>query len=180
MGLCCCAQAFSSCGERGLLFVVVRGLLIAVASRCRARALGVRASVVVAHRLSSCGSRALERRLSSCGAWASLLCGMWDLPVPGLEPASPALAGGAEPLCHQGSPVSWFLILLALPYGASLIGITFSRNKMINGFIYFVSKCYISIYTKIAPQKWVEISAFFVLDSQDGKTFQKLSWFFFS
>ena len=32
LGLCCCARAFSSCGERGLLFVVVRGLLIAVAS----------------------------------------------------------------------------------------------------------------------------------------------------
>ena len=32
LGLCCCARAFSSCGERGLLFVAVRGLLIAVAS----------------------------------------------------------------------------------------------------------------------------------------------------
>ena len=32
LGLCCCAQAFFSCGERGLLFVAVRGLLIAVAS----------------------------------------------------------------------------------------------------------------------------------------------------
>ena len=32
LGLCCCVQAFSSCGELGLLFVVVRGLLIAVAS----------------------------------------------------------------------------------------------------------------------------------------------------
>ena len=32
LGLCCCTWAFSSCGERGLLFVVVRGLLIAVAS----------------------------------------------------------------------------------------------------------------------------------------------------
>ena len=32
LGLCCCAQAFSSCGERGLLFVAVRGLLAAVAS----------------------------------------------------------------------------------------------------------------------------------------------------
>ena len=31
LGLCC-AQAFSSCGERGLLFVMVRRLLIAVAS----------------------------------------------------------------------------------------------------------------------------------------------------
>ena len=27
-----CARAFSSCGERGLLFIGVRGLLIAVAS----------------------------------------------------------------------------------------------------------------------------------------------------
>ena len=32
LGLRCCAQAFSSFGELGLLFVVVRGLLIAVAS----------------------------------------------------------------------------------------------------------------------------------------------------
>ena len=32
LGLRCCTQAFSSCGERGLLFVAVRRLLIAVAS----------------------------------------------------------------------------------------------------------------------------------------------------
>ena len=32
LGLCCWVWAFSSCGERGLLFVVVRGLLVAVAS----------------------------------------------------------------------------------------------------------------------------------------------------
>ena len=32
LGLCCCAPAFSSCGERGLLFVAVRRLLIALAS----------------------------------------------------------------------------------------------------------------------------------------------------
>ena len=44
--------------------------------------------------LSSCGSQALECRLSSCGARAYLLRGMWDLPRPGLEPVSPALAGG--------------------------------------------------------------------------------------
>ena len=66
-----CAQAFSSCGEWGLLFVVVRGLLIAVACLCcGAQALGVRASVVVARRLSGCGSRALAHRLSSCGVRA--------------------------------------------------------------------------------------------------------------
>ena len=32
LGLHCYAWAFSSCGERGLLFVVVRRLLVAVAS----------------------------------------------------------------------------------------------------------------------------------------------------
>ena len=32
LGLRCRARAFSSCGERGLLFAVVRGLLIVVAS----------------------------------------------------------------------------------------------------------------------------------------------------
>ena len=53
-----------------------------------------RASAVVAHGLSSRGLRALERRLSSYGAWAQLLRGMWDPPGPGIEPVSPALAGG--------------------------------------------------------------------------------------
>ena len=32
LGLRCCVPAFSSCGEWGLLFVAVRGLLIVVAS----------------------------------------------------------------------------------------------------------------------------------------------------
>ena len=86
LGLCCCARAFSSCSEWGLLFFAVHGLLIAVASRCRAWALGSRASVVVARGVSSCGSRALERRLSSCSARAQLLRGMWDLPACGIFP----------------------------------------------------------------------------------------------
>ena len=59
LGLHCCARAFSSCGERGLLLVAVHGLLIVAAfSCCGAGALGPRASVVVAHELSSCGARA--------------------------------------------------------------------------------------------------------------------------
>ena len=32
LGLCCSARAFSSCGERGPLFIAVRGLLTVVAS----------------------------------------------------------------------------------------------------------------------------------------------------
>ena len=57
---------------------------------------------------SSCGSRALECRLSSCGAWAQPLCGMWDLPRPGLEPKSPALAGGFSTTAPPGKSHSSF------------------------------------------------------------------------
>ena len=74
-------------------------------SCCGALALGARASVVVAHGLSSCGSRALERRLSSCGARALLLHGMWALPGPGLEPMSPASAGGFLTTAPPGKPL---------------------------------------------------------------------------
>ena len=42
---------------------------------------------------SICGTWALERRLSSCDTRALLLHGTWDLPGPGLEPVSLALAG---------------------------------------------------------------------------------------
>ena len=57
--------------EWGLLFVAVCGLLIAVASLVAEHGLlGMRASVVAACRLSSCGLPALENRLSSCGAGA--------------------------------------------------------------------------------------------------------------
>ena len=73
-------------------------------SCCGAQALGAWASVVMARRLSSCGMRALECRLSSCGTQAQLLCGMWDLPRPGLEPMSPALAGGFLTTAPPGKP----------------------------------------------------------------------------
>ena len=63
LGLRFCARAFSSCGEREPLFIAVRGPLTVVASLDVEHRLQMR-------RLSSCGSRALERRLSSCGAWA--------------------------------------------------------------------------------------------------------------
>ena len=69
LGLRCCVQAFSSCGKRGLLFLE-RASHCGGFSCCGAWTLGVQASVVVAHGLSSCGSQALERRLSSCGARA--------------------------------------------------------------------------------------------------------------
>ena len=59
---------------------------------------------------SSCGARALERSLSSCGARAQLLGGMWDLPEPGIEPMSPALAGGFLTTAPPGKSV-WFVFI---------------------------------------------------------------------
>ena len=79
LGLRCCLGGFSLVVEsrgysslrcegfslRQLLLLRSTGSRHAGFSSC-----GTRASVVVARRLSSCDSRALERRLSSCGAWA--------------------------------------------------------------------------------------------------------------
>ena len=42
LGLCCCARAFSSCSERGLLFIV-RASHCGGFSCCGAQALGTRA-----------------------------------------------------------------------------------------------------------------------------------------
>ena len=81
-------------------------------SCCGAQALGVQASVVAVRGLGSCGSWALERRLSSCGARAQLLCGMWDLPGPGLEPVFPALAGGFLTTALPGKSLDLFLNFL--------------------------------------------------------------------
>ena len=72
LGLCCCVWAFSSFSERGLLFVAVRELLIAVASlvvehRLQARGLQQlwhAGSVVVARWLQSAGSVVVAHRLS--------------------------------------------------------------------------------------------------------------------
>ena len=81
------------------------GPLTVVASLVAEHGLQACRPVAVAHGLSSCGLRALERRLSSCGARALLLRGMWDLPGPGLEPMSPAMAGGFLTTVPLGKPM---------------------------------------------------------------------------
>ena len=86
LGLCFCARAFSSCGERGPLFIAVRGPLTIAASR------------VAEHRLQT-------RRLSNCGPWTQPLRGMWDLPRSGLEPMFPALAGRFSTTAPPGKPL---------------------------------------------------------------------------
>ena len=73
------------CGKQGPLLIAVR------------RPLTIAASLVAEHRLQT-------RRLRSCGSRAQLLHGMWDLPRPGLEPVSSALAGRLSTTAPPGKP----------------------------------------------------------------------------
>ena len=105
LGLRFCARAFSTCGKWGPLFIAVfRPLIIA-------------ASLVEEHRLQT-------RRLSNCGSRAQLLRSTWDLPRPGLEPVSPALAGRFSTTAPPGKPqqillyaiISTFIFTLLLDF----------------------------------------------------------------
>ena len=80
LGLCFCARAFSSCGKRGPLFIVVHGPLT------------IAASLVAEHRLQT-------RRLSNCGSAA---CGIF--PDQGSNPFPLHWQADSQPLRHQGSP----------------------------------------------------------------------------
>ena len=103
LGLRFCVRAFSSCGKRGPLFIAVCGPLTIVAS------------LVAEHRLQM-------RRLSNCGSQAQLLRGMWDLPRPGLEPVSPALAGRVSTTAPPEKPyVSVFVLIVVLIYISLII-----------------------------------------------------------
>ena len=87
LGLCFCVRAFSSCGKWGTFFIAVHGPL------------SIAASLVAEHRLQT-------HRLSNCGSRAQSLRGMWDLPRPGLEPVSPALAGRFSTTVPPGKPLA--------------------------------------------------------------------------
>ena len=95
LGLRFCARAFSSCGKWGPLFIAVHGPHV------------VAASLVAEHRLQT-------GRLSSCGSRAQLLRSMWDLPRPGLEPVSAALAGRFSTTAPPGKPLRVGIIIMVL------------------------------------------------------------------
>ena len=105
-------QAFCSCDKQGLL-----SSCSVWASHCRSFspygvwALGASASVVVACGLGSCSSGDLGHRLSSCGEQAWLLFGLWDLPRPGVEPMSPALAGRFFTIEPPGKPLTCLVVV---------------------------------------------------------------------
>ena len=81
-GVFLAGQSFSSCSEWGLLFTVVRGLLVAVAS------------LVVEPRLQAHGLQQLQDASSVVLApGLQMLCGMWNLLGPGIELLPSALSG---------------------------------------------------------------------------------------
>ena len=123
-----CARASSSCGKWGPLLIAVRGPLT------------IAASPAAEHRLQT-------RRLSSCGSRAQLLRGMWDLPRPGLEPVSPALAGGFSTTAPPGKPQDTFLSERCkwrrMPTGC-IVCIVFLLNKK-KKFIHISKKDYFGL-----------------------------------
>lgn len=100
LGLCGHTWAFSSCSEQTLLFVAVHRLLLLWSTGWGCVGFG------------SCGSWAAGLR--SCGSWAQLPRGMRNLPGPGMEPMSPALAGAVlttGPQEKSRTAVLWVNIL---------------------------------------------------------------------
>ena len=69
---------------------------------------GALVSLVAEHRLQTL-------RLSNCGSRAQLLRDMWDLPRPGLEPVSPALAGRLSTTAPPGKPCLRIFTSIYLP-----------------------------------------------------------------
>ena len=109
--------------------MVVCELLIAVASFVAEHRLQARGLQQLWHvGFSSCGSWALDRRLSSCDTQAWLLHGMWDLPGSGLQPVSPALAGG---------------FLTTAPPGKTLKQLLFNAN------LFFFFFCFVFLFINL-------------------------------
>ena len=131
MGLCCCARAFSSCSEWGMLSVVERELLI-LAACCGAQALGGWASVVGAQGLR--GSVVVVHRLSYPKA-----CEIF--PDQGSNPCPLHWQGDSQPLDHQGR-LSIFPVFSLPPLTQTL-----PPNSCHWGSL-------LSLYTVICPWGW--------------------------
>ena len=101
----------SVCGCIVFSLVGVRGGSSCWARGSHCSGLGTQASVVVAYGLSNGSSWALEYRFHSCGTWALLLHGMWNLPRPGIETMSSALAGRFSTRDTREGPIKSILYL---------------------------------------------------------------------
>ena len=92
LGLRFCARAFSSCGERGPLFIAVRGPLIMRPLLFRSTGSRRAGSVTVAH-----------------GPSCSSACGIF--PDQGSNPCPLHWQADSQPLHHQGSPCLLFYLV---------------------------------------------------------------------
>ena len=93
LGLCCCVQAFSSCSKQGLLSCGAQASYCNGFSCCQAWALGCMG-------------------FSSYSIWTQFLCSMWYLLGPGIEPMSPAMAGGPSTSGPPGKSKKSFIMQL--------------------------------------------------------------------
>ena len=110
-----------------------------VVACCGARALGAWASVVVARRLQSAGSVVVAHRLSCSAA-----CGIF--PGPGLEPMSPALAGGFLTTAPPGKPMfSVFIRYPVFSCGLQTLQKTMGRPSITSNFLTTFEKTHTSI-----------------------------------
>ena len=101
LGLHCCVRAFSGLGEQGPLSGCGVGASHCSGfSRCSARALGMWASVVVVHGLSSWGTQASVVMVHGLSCF--LACGIFLDQGSNLCPLH--LQVDSYPLYHQGSP----------------------------------------------------------------------------
>ena len=77
-----------------ILFIYWLRWVFIAAHRLSLVAVGRGSSLVVAcELLTVVASLILGHRLSSCGAWSKFPCMMWNFPRPSLNPVSPVLAG---------------------------------------------------------------------------------------
>ena len=89
--------------------------------------------LLIAVFFACCRSWALRcTGFSNCGSWvqqlwlpAQLLSGMWNLPGPGIEPMSPALAGGFFTTESPGKPLYGFLCVYPAWGSLSFLGLQF-------------------------------------------------------
>ena len=138
-GSCCCLGFSLVALSRDYSLLVCRLLIAAAPLIAEDRPQGARASVDVAQGLSSCSPQALEQ--------ANLLHSMWDLPGPGVEPVSPALAGRFFTTELPGKP-------------------PFSKTEAVNlGEVKFITSFLVRIVSKNSlsnPRSWTFSPIFFL------------------
>ena len=122
LGLRFCVRAFSSCGERGPLFITVRGPLTIAASPVGSTSSRRAGSVIVAH-----------------GPSCSVACGIFS--DQGSNPCPLRWQADSQPLCHQGSPIKYTLTSRYSEHNLENYS-----NWVPSSIYYHFKKCYITFF----------------------------------